>query len=97
MIKFSKAQIASFLKLGDEYQKTDGSTFTGLLEKTLSEFNGAVAESITITVEYGELVKDDRIVIESETYKVAYIDDDLSGIITCHLEIAGGIRGKYRN
>lgn len=96
MIKFSKAQIASFLKLGDEYQKSDGSTITGLLEKTYVELNGTFAPLLTISVEYGELVKDDRIVIDSDTYKVAYIDDDLSGIITCHLEIAGGIRGKYK-
>ncbi|MDM2792499.1 hypothetical protein OGY20_09920 [Citrobacter sp. Cpo114] len=96
MIKFTKSQIASFLKLGDEYQKSDGTIVNGLLEKTLSEFDGKVAESMALSVAYGELVKDDRISVNGEIYKIAYIDDDLSGIITCHLEIAGGARGKYK-
>ena len=51
---------------------------------------------MALSVAYGELVKDDRISVNGEIYKIAYIDDDLSGIITCHLEIAGGARGKYK-
>lgn len=96
MIKFSKSQIASFLRLGDEYQKTDGSIVNGLLEKTLSEYDGKVSEVLTLSVEYGELVKDDRVSVNGEVYKVAYINDDLSGIITCYLEVIGGGRGKYK-
>ncbi|MNB71960.1 hypothetical protein D3C75_185380 [compost metagenome] len=95
-MKFSKAQIASFLKLGDEYKKSDGSTVSGLLEQTLTDTDGRISETITLTVEYGELVKGDRVGVNGEEYKIAYIQDDLSGLVTCYLEIAGGARGKYK-
>lgn len=95
-MRFSKAQVASFLKLGDEYQKSDGTPFTGLFEKTLTDTDGRIAETLTLTVEYGELVKNDHVGVYGDTYKVAYIDDDLSGLVTCYLEIVGGGRGKYK-
>jgi len=95
-MKFSKSQIASFLKLGDEYKKTDGTPFTGLFEKTLTDSEGRIAETLALTVEYGELIKGDRVGINGEEHKVAYIDDDLSGLVTCYLEVTGGGRGKYK-
>ncbi len=95
-MKFSKSQIASFLKLGDEYKRSDGTPFTGILEKTLTEQDGRISETLTLTVEFGELVKGDRVGVNGEEYKIAYINDDLSGLITCYLEVAGGGRGKYK-
>ena len=95
-MKFTKAQIKSFMRLGDEYKRDDGSIVNGLLERTVTDSEGRIAESITLSVEYGELVKGDFVVVEGEKYKVAYIQDDLSGIVTCFLEVTGGGRGKYK-
>ena len=101
-MKFTDSQIKAFMRLGDEFKKDDGSKVAGLLEKTLTDVDGRSAETITLTVEYGELVKGDFVVVDGEKFKVAYINDDLSGIITCYLEIApkeknpGGGRGKFK-
>jgi len=95
-MKFSKSQIASFLKLGDEYKRSDGTPFAGILEKTLTDQDGRISETLTLTVEFGELVKGDRVGVNGEEYKIAYINDDLSGLVTCYLEVAGGCRGKYK-
>lgn len=52
-MKFTDAQIKAFMRLGDEFQKEDGSKVAGLLERTLTDVEGRIAETITLTVQYG--------------------------------------------
>ncbi|WP_034455782.1 hypothetical protein [Buttiauxella noackiae] len=97
MLKFSRSQREKFLKLGEKYQRVDGSTFTAIYDQSVTEVQGQISLMMKLTCSQGDLNQDDEVIVNGSNYKIAYIADDNSGMVDCYLSASGkgDRRGKY--
>ena len=97
MLKFSRSQRERFLKLGEQYYRSDGSPFTAIYDQTVNEVQGQITMMMKLTCAQGDLNQDDQVIVNGTNYKIAYISDDNSGMVDCYLSATGkGARnGKY--
>lgn len=95
-MKLSDSQIKRALRMADEFQKADGSTFKAFHEFEHVDSDGSITESEYLTTARGAIKQDDIVLIDGVKHRVMFVKDDRSGLVDAYISIVGGSHGKYR-
>ncbi|MEZ7211443.1 hypothetical protein HN028_14275 [Pantoea ananatis] len=99
MFEFSKKQRLNFLKRFGIEVRINSKNTLAIPERTTTDENGQVSETLYVTADIDDVKQDFVVVIDGENYRIAYINNDNSGLVNCYLSTQGeqnGRKSKYR-
>ncbi|WP_205955072.1 hypothetical protein [Pantoea stewartii] len=99
MFEFSKKQRLNFLKRFGVEVLINNKKALAIPERTTTDENGQVSETLYVTADIDDVKQDFVVVIDGENYRIAYINNDNSGLVNCYLSAQGeqnGRKSKYK-
>ncbi|WP_039660899.1 hypothetical protein [Pantoea sp. MBLJ3] len=87
MFEFSQKQRLNFLMRFGLKTKVNAKEVFVIPERTTNSDNGQVTEELYVTANSDDVKQGYIIELDGETYKIAYINNDNSGLVNCYLSI----------
>lgn len=87
MFEFSQKQRLNFLTRFGFKTKVNSKDVFVIPERTTNTENGQVTEELYVTANSDDVKQGYIVELDGETYKIAYINNDNSGLVNCYLSI----------